>query len=145
MENNNSSIFNFSFDEDSKSNLSSIAQWANINSIVGLAGIVISVLSTVITLFRLAGYSQSGSALAGSFLSLFIGLVVSLVLNITLIYAAINIKKGLVLTNQPHLVTGLTKLATYFKIFGILMIIVIVIAVLAILIGVLVGGFSRGF
>jgi uncharacterized membrane protein len=143
MENNNNSIFNFGFDEESKSNLASIAQWANINAIIGLVGIVISVLSTVITLVRLINFNGAGAALAGSFFSLFVGLVVSLLLNITLIYAAINIKKGLQLANQQHFVTGLTKLATYFKIFGILMIVVLVILVLALLFGALMGGLGR--
>ena len=145
MENNpNSSIFDFNIDEESKSNLSSIARWANINAIVGFTGIGISVLGSVIGMVKISSYG-GGSSFTSGFFGVFIGLILSLALNITLIYAAINIKKGLSLSNQQYFVTGLTKLATYFKIFGILMIIALVVVVLAVLVISMVGGFGRGF
>jgi len=146
MENNPAgSIFNFEFDEESKSNLSTIAQWANINAIVGIVGIAISVLSTIVAYVKLSSYGGSSAAISTGIFGLFIGLVISLLLNITLLYAAINIKKGLQLSNQQYFVTGLTKLATYFKIFGIIMIVLMVIVVLAVALGSLLGGLTRGF
>ena len=146
MENNSdSSIFNFNIDEESKSNFSAIAQWANINAIVGFASAGITLLSFVITMVRFSGFSGSSSVLGTGLFSLVIGIVISLVMNVTLIYAAINLKKGLLVSDQQTFVTGLTKLATYFKIFGILMIVVIVIVVLALIFGLLMGGLTRGF
>lgn len=146
MENNpTGSIFNLELDDDSRSNLSTIAQWANINAIVGIVGIVISVLSTIISFAKLSRYSGSSTFMSTSITSVFIGLVVSMLLNITLLYAANNIKKGLQLSNQQHFVTGLTKLSAYFKIFGVIMIVLIVIVVLALIFGGLLGGLSRGF
>lgn len=146
MENNpTGSIFNLELDEESKSNLSTIALWANINAIIGIAGIIISVLSSIIGFSKVSRFGGSSSFMSGSITSVFIGLAISLLLNITLLHAAINIKKGVQLSNQQYFVTGLTKLATYFRIFGIIMIVVIVIVLLAVMLGGLLGGFSRGF
>ena len=143
MENNeNSSIFEFNIDEESKSNFASIAQWANINAIIGFAGIGISVLGFIVAMGKM-GSIDSGYAGPG-ILGLLIGLIIGLVLNVTLIYDAINIKKGLELSNQGHFVTGLSKMATYFKILGILTIIVVVLIVLVVLFAMLMG-YGRSF
>jgi len=132
MENeSNLSIFDLSIDEEGKSNLSAIAQWANINAIVGFTGVAVSVLGFIITMLRISSYGGSASVMTSSFFGVFIGLIISLALNLSLLYAAVNIRKAVQLSNQTHLVTGLTRLAGYFKIFGILMIICIVIVVLA--------------
>lgn len=144
MENNqDTSIFEFNMDEESKSHFSGIAQWANINAIVGLVALGVSVISTVVAIGRASSYA-GGSAAGGGMVSLIIAIGISLALNITLLAAASNIKKGLEQTDQGFFGLGLTKLATYFKIVGILTIIVLVIAVLFFLI-VLLAGASRGF
>ena len=134
------SIFEFNLDEESKSNLSSIAQWTNINAITGFVGIAISVLSFVIGLGKL---NSSGAAAGAGFLGVLIGVGISLALNLTLFAASSNIKKALENTSQGNFETGLTKLTVYFKILGILTIIAIVIFTLALLIGIMAGG-SRG-
>ena len=137
-----SSIFEFNIDEEGKSNLAAIAQWANINAIVGFAGLGISIIGFVVAMAKIgsmgAGYAAPG------FLGIFIGFIIGLLLNITLIYAAINIKKGIELSNQGHFVTGLSKLASYFKIFGILTIIGLVLIVLVLLF-VMMMGYGRSF
>lgn len=144
MENNqDTSIFEFNMDDESKSHFSGIAQWANINAIVGLVALGVSVISTFVAIGRVSSYG-GGSAAGGGIVSLIIGIGISLALNITLLAAASNIKKGVEQTDQGFFGLGLTKLATYFKIVGILTIIVLVIAVLALLIGILAGA-SRGF
>lgn len=143
MENiQDNSIFEFNIDEESKSNFAVIARWANINAIVGFAGIGITILSFVVTMAKIG--SMGNSTAASGILGIFIGLILGLVLNITLIYAAINIKKGLELSNQGHFVTGLSKLASYFKIFGILTIIGLVLIVLVVLVVMMVG-YGRNF
>jgi hypothetical protein len=139
MENiQDSTIFELNIDEEGKSNFSSIAQWANISAMVGFAGIGISIVSFVLMIVRLDDLDSS-AALIGPGLGMAIGLVISLVLNIVLINAATNLKKGVDLSNQGFFETGLTKLATYFRILGILTIIGLVIFSLALLVGILAG------
>jgi len=67
--------------------------------------------------------------------------VISLLLNITLFQAASNLKKGLVQTDQNFFGVGLAKLATYFKIIGVIIIIILVFVVLLFLLGGLIGIF----
>lgn len=142
MENNpNSSIFEFNLDEEGKSTLASIAQWININAITGLVTAGVSIISTIFTLSRLGSF---GGAAAGSgIFGMLIGLAISLLLNIMLLNASANIKKGMQATSQVHFTTGIGKLATYFKVVGILSIIFIAFATLAMLV-VLVAAGSRG-
>lgn len=136
------SIFEFNIDEEGKSHLGGIAQWANINAIVGFAGLALSVISSVVAYSR---YGSLGSVTGGSnMMGLIITVAISLVLNITLLAAATNLKKGLDQTDQGLFELGLTKFTTYFKILGILLIIALVIFVLVLLI-VLIAGASMGF
>lgn len=144
MENiQDSSIFEFDFDEESRTNLSAIARWANINAIVGFAGIGISIITFIVGFGKLSGPGSSVVAGTG-IISLLIGLAISLALNITLINAATNIKKGIEAADQGSFTNGLTKLAVYFKIVGILTIIALSIVALAMLV-VMIAGASRGF
>ncbi|WP_462255408.1 hypothetical protein [Ferruginibacter sp.] len=138
MENiQDNTIFDLAIDEEGKSHISSIAQWANISAIVGFAGIGISIIGVVIGLMRV---SENSAAAAGSgVFGLFISTAIALLLNITLINAAINLKKGIDQTDQGHFSLGLTKLAMYFKILGIITIIVLVIVTLILLVVALVG------
>lgn len=146
MENNQNttSIFEFNIDDEAKSNFSSIAQWANINAIVGFAGIVMSILGYVVRVGKLSGTAGGSIAVASGFLMLTIVLIISLLLNITLLNAAINIKKSIELTSQNFFVTGLSKLATYFKIFGIILIVVLVLVAFFVLVAIMFSP-GRGF
>jgi hypothetical protein len=142
MENNTDrSIFEFNLDEESKSNLSSIAQWTNINAITGLVAAGVTVISTVVTLNQLGNYS--GSVAGPGIFGMLIGLTISLLMNIILLNASSNLKKGIGNTSQQHFATGLTKLATYFKVVGILTIIAISFVALALLVVLMTAG-SRG-
>ena len=141
------SIFGLDIDDEGKSHLSAIAQWANINAITGFVALGVSLLTLVITFNRASSYlsSAGASAAAGSgIFSFVIGLVISLALNITLLAAASNIKKGVEQVNQGLFGIGLTKLATYFKILGIITIVVLAFAGLAFLIAI-VAGAGKGF
>ena len=135
------SIFDFNFDEESKATLATIAQWATINAIVGFAAIGISVIGFFVTLAKVSSYGGNMSMAMPGLFVVFIVLVIGLLLNITLINASINIKKGLELTDQQHFSTGLGKLASYFKIFGILIICSLVLLVFFVLLTLL---FSSG-
>ena len=140
MENTqDTSIFGLDIDDDGKAQLSAIAQWANINAIVAFTLLAVSIISTIVTYARLSRYITSDVAATPGVFSLVIGIVISLLLNITLIAAATNIKKGIDQSNQGLFGIGLAKLASYFKIMGILTIIVLVIFGLALLVGIMLG------
>lgn len=133
------SIFELDIDEEGKSQFSTIAQWANINAIVGFVSLGLSVISTVMVIGKVSSAAGSGV------FSLIISVAISLALNITLLAAATNIKKGIEQTDQGHFALGLNKMATYFKIVGILTIVVLVILTLVLLVVLVVGAGSSGF
>ena len=142
MENNyDKSIFEFGIDQEGKSQLAGIAMWTNVNAIIGFVALGVSLISTIIAMGQMSRYSGSAAG-GGLIFGIMIQLTISLILNITLIGAASNLKKALALTDQGFFGIGLTKLATYFKIVGILTIIVLVLVVLAFLIA-LATGFGR--
>jgi len=143
MENNpNSSIFNFGPDEETKSNLSVIARWANINAIVGFIGIGVTIISFIATMNSLGRYAGSFAGFGMANIALTVA--ISLALNITLFMAASNIKKAIDNSSQAHFEIGITKFATYFKIAGIITIIVLVVVVFFLMLGIL-SGRGRGF
>jgi Family of unknown function (DUF5362) len=132
MDNNQDNIMlDFSINDEAKSHFKDIAQWARINAIVSFVALGISLISTVMTLGR--------AGAASSFFGFLISAAISLLLNITLLQAADNIKKGTGIPDQGFFGLGLTKLASYFKILGILIIIVLVIAVIAFLFAIVIG------
>lgn len=137
MENiNDTTIFDLTIDDEGKSHLSTIAQWANINAIVGFASIGVTIISFIISI------SKYGSGAVSGILGSLITLGITFLLNITLFNAAKNIKNGVDLTEQGQFTFGLTKLAGYFKIVGILTIIVLVIFFFALLLSLLMGAGS---
>ncbi len=127
-EQNDKSIFDLNLDEEGKAHLGGVAQWANINAIVSFIALGISVFSTISAIGKVSRYSSDagGAGLSG----LLITVGISLLLNILLITSAANIKKGLEQNNQAYFNAGITKLATYFKVVGILAIISIILLVL---------------
>ncbi len=141
MENiNDTTIFDLTIDDEGKSHLSAIAQWANIGAIVGFTGIGIAIISFGISIYKIGGSAVSG--ILGSLITL----AITFLLNITLFNAAKNIKSGVELTEQGQFTLGLNKLAGYFKILGILTIILLVFAFFAVLAFSLLGASaSRGF
>jgi Family of unknown function (DUF5362) len=139
MENmNDTTIFDLTIDDEGKSHLSTIAQWANINAIVGFASIGVTIISFAVNM------SRYGSGAVSGILGSLVTLGITFLLNITLFNAAKNIKNGVAFTEQQQFTFGLTKLAGYFKLVGILTIIALVIFFFVLLFGVLMG-VSRGF
>jgi hypothetical protein len=143
MENNTDpTILDLTVDEESKMHFAGIAQWARLNAIVGFIALGVSILSTALGIVRLSSY-EAGVASGSGLFGLIFTIAISLALNITLIGAAGNIKKGIDLTDQGYFGLGLSKLATYFRIVGIFTIIVLVVVVLALLV-VIIAGAVRG-
>lgn len=108
-------IFELKINEESKSHLSNIALWANINAIVGFISLGLSIILSIL--------GKSGGT---NFFGLIVIIAISLLLNITLFNAAKSIKLGVEGHEQWNFNIGLTKLATYFRIMGILFIVCIV-------------------
>ena len=132
--NQEKSMFELGLTEEGKSNFSSIAQWASINAIVGFVGIGMTILSSYMASSRL-----EGAAKTGNMITVFFTIIISLLLNVTLIGAANNLKKGLTGSDQGYFNTGMLKMASYFKIMGILMIIVLALFALMLIIGIMAG------
>jgi Family of unknown function (DUF5362) len=125
-------IFEFEVNEETQNQLSGLSQWMQINAIVAFVSLALSLISTVITYVRYSSYFGTRSAFGGfEMIKLLVSTVISIVLNLMLIQAAANIKKGLTLSDQGYFNLGLSKMAIYFKIMGIMIIVVLSLIVLA--------------
>lgn len=134
-------LFDLEVSEETKSHLAGLTMWMNITAITGLAGSVVSIIFTVL---RMSAYRYASGGI--SLLSPLIGLAVSILLNITLLAAARNIKQGLASEDQGSLNAGVGKMASYFRIYGIVLICALAFCVLAVVFAVIVGvagGFRR--
>jgi hypothetical protein len=134
-------LFDLEVSEETKSHLSGLTLWMNITAITGLAGSVISIIFTVL---RMSAYSYGSGGIA--LLWLLVVLAVSILLNITLLAAARNIKQGLSSEDQGSLNAGVGKIASYFRIYGIVLICALALCVLAFVFAAIVGiagGFRR--
>lgn len=138
MQENNSSIFNFGFDDAGKSHLKNISQWAGICAVVAFVALGITLLEIVMMATR-SSYA-AGNILGTSFFQV----VISLLMNILLYNASAQIRKALNAVDQTQLTRGLRTLKTYFKVYGILLIIVMVI-VFFVLVFYIVSGTSRNY
>ena len=134
MEDVQQSIFNFELGETSKEQLKKIAYWAGINAVLSLVSTGLSVIiyfkdlgAVKSSLLYMGVNSQPGT-------SLIFQLLFSLILNITLYKASVNLKRGIDNSDQPGFNKGLGLLRTYFRVFGILMILIIVVLLLFVLI-----------
>jgi hypothetical protein len=142
MENESqSSIFNdFAIDEDLKNNFNDLAKWAKVNAIVGFVSVGFSLLTMVASLILTFGYNYGSSNSLTNVLSI----AISLLLNAILFKAAKSINEGTATNNQLQFNTGLSNLAKYFRVLGIIIIIVLIVCVLALLVGIVVG-LNRSF
>lgn len=124
-------LIELSLDEESKSNLSGIGQWAFINALVGFISLGVSILAAIIASNKPNAQNSLGT--------LVITVSVSLLLNITLFSASSHLKKGLADADQGKFNIGITKLASYFRILGIIIIILLAIFLLALIVGIMSG------
>jgi hypothetical protein len=131
--------------EESKTQLYGIAQWGNILAILSFVGLVVGLVSLFVKKNEIAGMggamgdAAARMALGAGLFFYVIVIAITLLVYITLLNAAKNIKKGLAESDQGYFNIGVTKLATYFKIIGILAIIFGVIIFFFLLIGIFAG------
>ncbi len=131
-ENIHQHIFEFEVNEESKGQLQGLSQWMQISAITAFISLALSLISTVYTYVKYSAFFGFRSAFGGfEMIKLLLSTVISIILNLMLIQAAANIKKGLALTDQGYFNLGLSKMATYFKIMGILIIVVLSLIVVA--------------
>ena len=135
-DNQQNSILELGLNEEAKANLTSIAQWGYINAVAGF-------ISMGLTLVKAFAAGPAGGQ-GGNILTVFITIAISLMLNITLLSAATNLKRGLIGADQGYFNLGMLKLASYFKILGILLIVILAIVFLAMLGMLVVGAAARG-
>jgi hypothetical protein len=131
--------------EESKLHLTGIAQWANLYAIVSFVSLGLSFISIFVSYAKLSkyGYGATGS-IVSTLGSVIVTTAISLLLNITLFNAAKFIKMGVLGNDQSAFAMGISKLNTYFKIYGILVIIMLVFFGLFLIAGLLIGA-STGF
>jgi Family of unknown function (DUF5362) len=127
--------------QESKTHLSGIAQWANILCIISFISLGISVISLFTSYFKLKQFGNfaSGAAMGSGIFGLLITTAITLLIYITLFNAAKFIKLGIDQNDQGYFNMGITKLATYFRILGIIAIVFGVIFFLVLLVMILAG------
>ena len=135
MEQEQKSIFNFSFDENSKEHIKTIGQWALINAILAFVGLILNIAQfTMLSrgLYRRATLLNFNLSPQNGF-TLFIQALISILLNVFLYNASVHLKKGVDGMNNEMLGKGFGMLRTYYKIYGIILIVALVLIVLGLL------------
>jgi len=132
---NQQSIFNFSFDDTSKEHIKSIGLWAGINAILAFIGLFLNIVSFVMASNSAYYRPQLFSGFsANNGFTLFIQVAISIILNVFLYMASMQLKKGLQGMDNTELTKGFASLRTYYKIYGIVLIVVMILFVLLILV-----------
>ena len=135
----NKSLFDLSFDENTKQQLKGAATMGGIAAIAAIIGAILSFINYFIQRnnvksFQFEGFpemkaSQSSGNIVSSIIMLALGIVLFYYLN----KFSKSTKAGVDGSNQGMISEGLASLATYFKIIGVLLIIAIVFVFLALL------------
>ena len=125
----------FTINEEAKAHITDIARWANLNAILGLFSLVMSVFSSVMAIIKMRQLNGGANTaiMAGTLISLLVTIGITLLMNIVLLQAAANMKKGVQCNDQGLFCAGTSKLATYFRVFAIVLIIAMVVIVLVLL------------
>jgi Family of unknown function (DUF5362) len=135
-------VFDGAITEESKTQLTGVSQWMQISAITGFASLAVSVISTVVLYVRLSSIGFGGGAVGSSgIFRLLLTAAVSIIMNVLLLQAASNIKKGLAMHDQQFFNTGMARMATYFKVMGILIIVGLSLLLLILFFGMLYSGF----
>ena len=139
----NKSLFDLSFDENTKQQLKGAATWGGFAAIISLAGSILAIISYFIQRGNTKSYQFEGfpemraqSQSSGNIVSAFITFIIGLVLFYFLYKFSKKTKAGVDGSNQPLISEGLGSLSSYFKIIGVILILCIVFIGLAVLIGI---------
>lgn len=113
-------VFDTNLTEESSNHLAGISLWMQINAITAFISLAVTIASTIWLYMR---FSSFGLNDATGIWRLLLTTAVTLAMNILLLQASANIKKGLAYQDQQHFNLGMQKMATYFKTMGILIIV----------------------
>ena len=127
-------IFSFCFDETSKDHIKTIGIWAGINAILALITLALNIAFFVIA--SGGGHRRSPVFILGATNGpvLVVQAILSIVLNVFLYMASVQLKKGLQGLDNESLSKGFASLRTYYKIYGILVIVLTIIFLLYMLV-----------
>ena len=137
----NKSLFDLSFDENTKLQLKGAATWGGIAAIVAIIGAILSFIAYFIEkssskTYQFEGFPEMRSSQSsGNIVSSIITFGLSIILFYYLNKFSKSTKAGIDGSNQELISEGLGSLSTYFKIIGVLLIIAIVFICFALLIG----------
>jgi amino acid transporter len=138
---NDNNFENGGMNQETKNNFSSLAQLINIASIMAFVSIGVSLIGLFIGFAKPQVFGSPIPYNTQVVIS-FITLALTLLLNFILFNAAKNIKLGTDNDDQGSFNIGVSKLATYYKIIGIIVIVFLSICVLAFLFGIVFGAAS---
>lgn len=128
-----STLFEFTYDEELKNSLHAAAQWAGIAALASFISTILGVISFFIQRARLdaiyreyAAYGVSRPAMTSNLISALISFVIGVLLFVFLIKFSQKTKSGLESGNGFLLNEGFAGLTVYFRIIGVILIIAIV-------------------
>lgn len=127
-------LLDLQVNEEVKSNFLGLAQWTNYAAIIGLIGALLGFIGAYVESSKMG--DVQGPGVAGGIIGGLIVMAISLYLNFTLLNASKKIKAGVSSAEQGSFNDGLSKLTTYFKVIGILVIILLVFVALAVLLAI---------
>jgi hypothetical protein len=143
MENmNQNTIFKFGIDDTTKQNLKGLALWAKVNAILAFTSIGMSLLTIILASLKLIDAYSEGYLIGSLISKQLLFWIISLVLNIILYKAATNIQQSIINNDQRVFNIGMSQLARYFKILGIILIVAIILVIAILIIAILVNGFK---
>lgn len=148
MENNYQSsgeLFEFGFDEQSKTTLKAIGKWTKLTAIFAFISYGISLISSFV-LPASAKAATSGLMQAeytGGIIGTIITVAFGVTINVFLWRFATEIVEGVSIASQPKIESAFGNLKTYFQIIGILVIIFLVIFFFFFLFALIMGSAGR--
>jgi hypothetical protein len=126
-------IFKFGIDDTTKQSLKALAQWAKVNAVLAFTSIGMSVLTIIVASMTLLDAYSSGNFIGALISRQLVFWIISLVLNIILYKAATNIQQSIIHNDQRIFNIGMSLLARYFKIIGIVFIVAITLIIVFII------------
>ncbi len=126
----NSSLFDFSLDKDSKQTLKTTALWANISAVTGL----ITLAFGIYTFMKQIGdrYMSDEQKLV-LFIILGVYVAIAFFLNFFILQFGNRMQKALISDDQPLFNNGLRSLKMYIRFWGILLIAMVLLFVIVLL------------
>lgn len=112
-----------------RDSIQSIAQWTNINAIIGFISLGVSLLSTYMLFSKMSSYFMSSGAGIISILTSVVSVVLSLILNIALYNFSKQIKLSLDDDSQENFERASYYIRNYFKFYMIMIILIVILTI----------------